>query len=203
MRKAVLVLSAVLLATVAVPAISQKSIPPQLREVLLRAVTNEREAIARYEGFAAKAEEEGYPGAAALFRACARGESVHAKRFASLLADGGVPLPDPPAAAPAVGTTADNLRSSAGLEAGERDGIYKEGLAAARQARAESATLCFDQTRDTEVEHANLLGNATRHLEEMKVAKKYYVCPKCGYTSDLDLPFCVLCRDSSHPKAVE
>ncbi len=54
--------------------------PLGIQRVLTNAVVGERQAIARYNAFAVKADEEGYPGAASLFRACAKAESTSARR---------------------------------------------------------------------------------------------------------------------------
>jgi rubrerythrin len=201
MKRCCTLLTVLLLAAawlVAAPAPSFK-----VRNVLDRAVTNERDAVARYKACAAKAEEEGYPGAASLFRAAAKAEEVHAQRFVAAMKDRGLEVPQAEPAVPEIGTTGDNLRVSSSNEISERDGIYKEAIAAAREGRDEELALIFDQTRDTEVEHANLMGNAARQLEKMKSPKTYYVCSKCGFTSDIDLPFCMLCRSDKHPHEVE
>ena len=175
-------------------ATAQAPLPRELRDAVERAIAGEREAIARYESFAAKAETDGYPGAAALFRAQARAESVHLKRFTRVLASRGLDVPDSKPAAPTAGDTADNLRAASAAERSERDGIYQEALAACRLHRAEEVAKIFDQTRDTEVEHANLCDTAVRQLAAFKSEKTFYVCTHCGYTTDVRLGMCALCR---------
>lgn len=174
----------------------------KIRNVLDRAVRNEREAVAKYEIFAQKAEEEGYPGAANLFRAAARAESVHAKRFEAAMKSRNIPVPTIGEVQPNVGSTADNLRTCASAELEERDGIYREALAAAKEARDENLYKIFDQTRDTEVEHANLMSAGVRNMDMLKEDKPYYVCDDCGYTTDVELPMCALCRVPEHPHTV-
>jgi rubrerythrin len=179
------------------------AVPFKVRNVLEKALLNEREAIARYELFAQKALDDGYPGAASLFRAAARAENVHAQRFAAALEERGIPVPETPAFHPVAGTTAENLRSAANAETQERDSMYLEGLNAASEARDDGVVKIFDQTRDTEVEHANLLSAAARQLDSFKQPRHYYVCDKCGYTTDVELPLCALCRVNKHPREVE
>lgn len=179
------------------------AVPFKLRNALDRAVINEREAVVRYEAFAKKADEEGYPGAATLFRAAARAEAVHAERFAMAMKERGLPIPEHVPSTPVVGTTAENLRTAASAEARERDTTYREALDAAHEASDAGIVKIFDQTRDTEIEHANLLQAATRQLESMKSGKPYFVCHECGYTTDIDLPMCALCRVHKHPHVVE
>jgi rubrerythrin len=53
------------------------------------------------------------------------------------------------------------------------------------------------------VEHANLCSAASRDLDSMKEAKTFYVCGKCGYTTDVKLPFCPACQHKVAPAAVK
>lgn len=188
--------------SIALCAIAATALPREVRIVLQNAVTNEREAVARYELFTQKAEEEGYLGAAALFRAQAQAERTHAERFAALLRASDSPLPAEQTFTPKVGTTAENLRTAAAAEREERDGIYREAIETCNVRGAAEIAKVFDQTRDTEVEHANLCNTAARDLESMKDAKTFYVCGECGYTTDVKLPFCPACQRRHPPDAV-
>jgi len=178
-------------------------VPFKIHNLLDRAVNNEREAAARYEVFAAKAAEEGYQGVANLFTAAARAESVHADRFAAALKERGLPVPEAVPYQPHAGTTAENLRVATLSETSERDGFYAEAAVEAHAAGDDAVAKMFDQTRDVEIEHMNLIVDATRHLEQMRTAKTFYVCSKCGYTTDVKLGFCALCRDGDHPHPVQ
>ena len=179
------------------------AVPFQVRNVLEKSRAGERAAVAPYEAFAQKATEEGYPGAAALFRACARAEGVHAERFENALKERGLEVPAVTKSLPAVGSTAENLRAAALAEAAERDSAYKEAVGIATHARDEALATMFDQTRDTEVEHANLLTTALRQLDQFKSAKHFYVCDQCGYTSDFGMGMCPLCRVNKRPHEIE
>ena len=200
MKRALLILAAL---SIALGAIAATALPSQVRYVLQNALTNEREAVARYELFARKADEEGYRGAAALFRAQARAERTHAERFTALLRAHEIPFPPEQTFTPNAGTTADNLRAAAAAERSERDGTYHEAIEICNQHRAPDIAKVFDQTRDSEVEHANLCTAAARDLESMKQPKAFYVCSKCGYTTDVRLPFCPACSHKQAPAAVE
>lgn len=114
----------------------------------------------------------------------------------------GIAVPEPAVHEQSVGTTADNLRAAAVAENQERDGTYREAIAAAGDARDEELVTLFDHTRDTEVEHANLFNTAARQLEQYKETKQFYVCDQCGYTTDVKLPMCALCRTHKHPHEV-
>lgn len=195
----VIALSSIALGTIA----ATNPLPREVREVLQRALVNEREAAARYEVFARKAQEEGYRGAAALFRAQAQAERTHGQRFASVLRAHDVALPAEEAYSPAAGSTAENLRSAAAAEKAERDGSYLEAIETCKLHGATEIAKLFDQTRDSEVEHGNLCVAASRDLDSMKEPKTFYVCGKCGYTTDVKLPFCPACQHKVAPEAVE
>ncbi|MGZ5444888.1 MAG: ferritin family protein [Thermoanaerobaculia bacterium] len=177
--------------------------PFRVQSIMQKALQNERDAVAKYEACALKATEEGYAGAAALFRAAARAEGVHAQLITEAMRVRGITVPEPTPGHPAIGSTADNLRSAAMAEAQERDTTYREALEAATDAKDQELVTLFDHTRDTEVEHANLFSAALRQLDGYKQPKHFYVCDKCGYTTDIDLPLCALCRTRAHPHEVE
>jgi rubrerythrin len=197
MKRTLLILAAL---SIALGAIAATALPSPVRNVLQTALTNEREAIARYELFARKADEEGYRGAAALFRAQAQAERTHAERFTALLRANDIPLPPEQTFTPDVRTTGENLRAAAAAERAERDGAYREAIETCNEQGATEIAKIFDQTRDSEVEHLNLCTAAARDLESMKSAKTFYVCGHCGYTTDVELPFCPACQ---HKKALE
>jgi rubrerythrin len=181
-------------------AVAADGLRTEVRIVVEKALAGEREAVARYEAFAVKADEEGYPGAAALFRAAARGEKAHARRFAAILEDHGHPVPEAAAHNPLVGGTGDNLRAASNAEAAERDGMYREAVEVCKLHKATDLAKVFDQTRDSEVEHNNLYQAAARNLDSLKQDRKYYVCDDCGYTTDVRLPICPACRSKHGPE---
>lgn len=170
------------------------------RYAIDKAVGNELEAVARYDAYAAKATEEGYLGAAALFRACARAEKIHASRFAALI---GEPLPADRKYNIAVRSTSDNLRASIAAETAERDGVYKEAINTAKRHGEENVAKVFDQTRDAETEHANLQAAAMQDLGSMKAMKEYYVCEECGYTMEISMSRCPSCQHNAHLLSVK
>ena len=195
----ILILSSLALATLA----ATNALPREVRDVLHRALLNEREAAARYEVFASKADEEGYPGAATLFRAQARAERTHAERFEEVLRAHDVELPPEKSFSPVAGSTRDNLFAASAAEKAERDGAYREAIETCKLHGSHEIAKIFDQTRDSEVEHGNLCNAAARDLDSMKQPKAFYVCAKCGYTTDVKLPFCPACQHKAAPKAVE
>ena len=98
-------------------------------ENLKEAFAGESQANRRYLYFAQKADVEGYPDIAALFRSVSEGETGHAFGHFDHLAAVGDPVTGEP-----VGATEDNLRSAIAGETYEYTEMYP-GFA--RTARAE------------------------------------------------------------------
>ena len=88
-------------------------------ETLKEAFAGESQANRRYLYFAQKADVEGYPDVAALFRSVAEGETGHAFGHFDFLAEVG-----DPATGCAVGATADNLKSAIEGETYEYTEMY-------------------------------------------------------------------------------
>src|SRR3954471_5897542 len=105
-------------------------------ENLKAAFASESQANRRYLYFAQKADVEGYPDVAALFRSVAEGETGHAFGHFDFLAEVGDPVTDVP-----VGATAENLKSAIEGETYEYTEMYP-GFA--KTARDEG----FDQTAE-------------------------------------------------------
>jgi len=138
----------------------------------------ESQAHFRNVVFAMKAEQEGYPQVARLFRAIAEAEAVHAFNHFRLLR--------------AVSDTQDNLESA----------FERENLAAStypqfiREANEEGNTgiaTVLGYSRDVEKEHAQLYKKAQAHMMAEEETE-YYVCQVCGHVSDGVLPDeCPIC----------
>src|SRR5882672_5011691 len=88
-------------------------------ENLKEAFASESLANRRYLYFAQKADIEGYPDVAALFRSIAEGETGHAFGHLDFLAAVGDPVTGEP-----VGPTKDNLRSAIARETYEYTEMY-------------------------------------------------------------------------------
>lgn len=176
------------------PAAEQRT-PFSVQRALTNAIIGERLAVARYEAFAQKADDEGYLGAAALFRAAAKAEGVHLRRFTALMQERNLPVPAETALKIEPGSTRENLQTAIAAEQGERDGAYLHAIQAANEDNDPAVAKVFDETRDAEVEHANLCAEAARNLGDMKAPHEYFVCDRCGYTTNVRLPLCPSCRD--------
>lgn len=150
-------------------------------ENLQAAYQGESNAHARYLAFAQKADEEGYAGAASLFRAAAKAEQIHAANHAEVIRKmGGSPKAE--VESPKVGTTAENLKAALAGESFERDTMYTAYLKKARQERNRDAIRTFNFARTVEAQHATLYREALEHLDDWKPARTFYVCPTCGTT---------------------
>ena len=103
---------------------------------LKEAFAGESQANRRYLWFAQKADVEGYPDAAALFRSVAEGETGHAHGHLEYLAEVG-----DPATGLAIGDTEDNFKAAIEGETYEYTQMYP-GMA--KTAREEG----FDQIAD-------------------------------------------------------
>jgi rubrerythrin len=149
------------------------------RDALQQAYTGEAKASLRLKVYAEKAEEEGYPQIAKLFRVIARSEEIHGARALKVLRE--------------IKTTEENLAESFQSEQGVAEVAYGEFV---RQAEAEgnrAAVLHFSQSKDVEEMHARLYKEAMNHLMEERETT-YYVCLVCGYIADGILPeICPVC----------
>jgi rubrerythrin len=136
-------------------------------ENLKEAFAGESQANQKYRAFAKKAEQDGFPNVARLFRTTAEAERIHAEGHIKAL-DG-------------VGATADNLQAAINGETYEFTTMYPPML---EQANADNhkAKRMFGYAVDAEAVHAKLY---TMALEAVKQGKdltevEFYLCPVCG-----------------------
>lgn len=182
------------------PTWTQTRDAPEIKDTAanLQAVfTNEMNARESYLAYAKQAEAESYPAVAKLFRACAKAESIHARRTVQAIALTGMParaLLD----RVDLGMTADNLRNALEGERYEMDVFYPALIARAKADHQSMAVRSLTLALGTEREHVRLMQNALDHLEERPVAATIYVCPWCGRTTDtLDFRKCPGCFTSA------
>jgi rubrerythrin len=135
---------------------------------LQQAFGGESMANRRYLFFAEKAEKEGYPGVARLFRAAAEAETVHARNH--LLA------------MDAIGTTQDNLTAASIGEHQEFTRMYPPFIEKAKEERNERAVKTFDYANKVEKIHYTYYEEALATLKEGKQFEErtYYICQVCG-----------------------
>ncbi len=198
-RNSALLLAAIgiLLAVAPLGAVPVGSVATKTLDNLQAAYNGESNAHARYLAFAQKADDEGYGKVAALFRAAARAEEIHAQNHAATIRDlGGTPKA---VIEPAVvKSTRDNLQAAIAGETYERDKMYPDFLAVAKSEGMKSALQTLNYAKTAEAEHAKLYQAALDKLEDMKgKGETYYVCTVCGMTVKVvDFAKCPSCFNS-------
>ena len=156
-------------------------------ENLKNAFAGESQANRRYLAFSQKAEQEGFPQIAKLFRAAAEAETVHALNHARIMGE--------------VKTTPDNLGTAILGETFEFKTMYPEYIKAAKVEKNQQAAWSFDLANKVEEIHAGLFSKAMDALKKGKsvIATEYYVCAVCGNTVEGGAPDkCPICGS---PKA--
>jgi rubrerythrin len=135
---------------------------------LKEAFAGESQANRKYLAFAEKAERDGLPNIARLFRTTAEAETIHAHGHLKALG--------------AVGSTADNLEEAIAGETYEYTEMYPPML---EQATSEEhpARRMFDYAVKAEAVHARLYTlalEAARRGEDLSETE-FYLCPVCGH----------------------
>ncbi len=118
-------------------------------ENLKEAFAGESQANRRYLWFAQKADVEGYPDVAALFRSVAEGETGHAFGHFDFLKEIGDPATGEP-----VGATVDNLKSAVAGETYEYTEMYPGFGKVAREEGFEEIAEWMETLARAEKSHA-------------------------------------------------
>lgn len=150
-----------------------------IRNALYQAYTGESKAALRLKVYAEKADAEGYPQLAKLFRVIAFSEELHGKRALRLLKE--------------IKSTEENLKASFESETRVAEVAYDDFIKRAEASDDKASSLYFSQSRDAEEIHAKLYKEAIDHMIEERDTT-YYVCDVCGFVSDGVLPeVCPIC----------
>jgi rubrerythrin len=126
---------------------------------LKEAFAGESQANRRYLYFAQKADVEGYPDIAALFRSVAEGETGHAFGHFDLLAEVGDPV-----TGEAVGPTTSNLKSAIAGETYEYTEMYPGFAKTARDEGLDQAAEWFETLARAEKSHAGRFGEGLKNV---------------------------------------
>ncbi len=154
----------------------------QTNENLKAAFSGESQANRRYLAYARKADEEGLPQVAKLFRAAAEAETIHALNHLRIMGE--------------IKSTKENLDTAVSGETFEFKTMYPEYLVEAKSAGNKHAVWSFDMANQVEQIHANLFSTAVEALETGKkmVSVDYFVCSVCGNTVEGEAPeTCPIC----------
>jgi rubrerythrin len=131
------------------------------------AFAGESQANQKYRAFAKKADQDGFPTIAKLFRTAAEAERIHAEGHLKSMEG--------------IGSTADNLKAAFEGETYEYKEMYPPMLEQANS-DAHVAKRMFEYALEAEAVHAKLY---TMALEAVKQGKdlegvEFYLCPVCG-----------------------
>jgi rubrerythrin len=154
----------------------------RLKEAFYKVYEGEAKAALRLKIFSKKAEEEGLPQIAKLFRVIAFSEEIHGERALRMLRE--------------IKDTESNLKESFQSETHIAGVAYEKFLEMAENLGDQMASTILSQSRDVEDGHAKLYRYAINHLIGERETT-YYVCQICGYVSDGILPErCPICSAS-------
>jgi rubrerythrin len=147
---------------------------------LKEAFAGESQANRKYLAFAVKADQEGFPQAARLFRAAAEAETVHAHAHLRVLKG--------------IRSTRENLQEAITGETHEFRKMYPEMIEAAKAEGEKAAERSFAYANDVEKIHAGLYQKMLDNLGGTQESYSYYVCPVCGFTAEKQAPgICPVC----------
>jgi rubrerythrin len=150
---------------------------------LKAAFAGESQANRKYLAYAKKADADGHPQVAKLFRAAAAADPVHAHNHFRAL-DG-------------VRTTSDNLKDAIEGENYEAVTMYPDFIKDAEAESMKRALNSFKWAWEVEKVHEGLYRKALATLEAQQPMQEvdYYVCPTCGFTHEgpLEGP-CPICK---------
>ena len=137
---------------------------------LNEAFAGESQANRHYLFFAEKAEKEGYPQIARLFRATAEAETVHAHKHLDVM--GGI------------GTTKNNLEAAICGEHYEFTEMYPGFIEQAESENNKGARVSFSFANEVEKIHHGLYQKALEALSSGQKLKDqaYFICQVCGNT---------------------
>ncbi|MCS7096537.1 MAG: rubrerythrin family protein [Candidatus Bathyarchaeota archaeon] len=145
-------------------------------ENLEKAFAGESQAHMRYLIFAEKAEEEGFPNVARLFRAIAYAEQVHAKNHYGTLG--------------LIRESAENLQAAIDGETHEVEEIYPAYSTVAKLQGEKGAQRVMEWALQAEKIHAGMYQKAKQAVESGKDIKMgpIFICKLCGYTVEGEVP---------------
>ena len=134
---------------------------------LKEAFAGESQASQKYRAFANKAERDGFPNVAKLFRTASAAEQIHAEGHLKAM-DG-------------VGSTADNLQAAMDGETYEFTEMYPPMIEQA-DADEHKAKRMFNYAAKAEAVHAKIYKMALEAVARGEdFAEEFFLCPVCGH----------------------
>ncbi|MFX0152124.1 MAG: rubrerythrin family protein [Candidatus Hodarchaeota archaeon] len=157
----------------------------------MAAFAGESQANRKYLAFAKKADQEGFPQVARLFRAAAEAETVHA--HSHLRVYGGIK------------STTENIKAAIEGEHYEFTKMYPDFLEDAKAEKKKAAERTFDFANQVEKIHHKLYSKALEAVEGGNDLPQVamFVCEVCGYTVEGEAPdICPICG-AKHEKFMD
>jgi rubrerythrin len=152
-------------------------------ELLRAAFAGESQTNRRYLAFAVKADQEGFPQVARLFRAAAESETVHAHNYLKALKG--------------LQSTQENLKEAISVESAAYKSRYPEMIKVAKKEGNEEAETFFRYALESERIHARLFQRLLDTLATSQEGLSYFICMGCGHTAEKKPPkACPLCGGS-------
>ena len=137
------------------------------QENLKEAFAGESQASQKYQAFAKKAERDGFPNVAKLFRTASAAEQIHAEGHLRAM-DG-------------IGSTADNLQAAIDGETHEFTEMYPPMIEQA-EADGHKAQRMFKYAVGAEAVHAKIYKMALEAIQNGEdFAEEFFLCPVCGH----------------------
>jgi len=150
---------------------------------LKAAFAGESQAYMKYMIFADKAEKDGKPNIAKMFRAIAFAERVHATNHFRVLGQ--------------INDTGDNLVQAKGGEDYEVDEMYPAFKVVAEYQGEKAAVRSMEFAMEAEKIHSAMYGDAKAVVDRGNDIEpvRYLVCEVCGWTGEGDAPDnCPICN---------
>jgi rubrerythrin len=141
---------------------------------LMAGFAGESQANRKYLAFAKKADGDGFPQVARLFRAAAAAETVHALTHFRTAGE--------------VRTTEENLKTAINGENYENTIMYPGFIKDAEEEGDAKALRSFTWANEAEKVHEMLYKEALATLGKPGEEYDYYVCPVCGHTHKRSAP---------------
>ena len=153
---------------------------------LMDAFAGESQANRKYLAFAKKAEKDGYPNIAKIFRAIAEAETIHAHKHLEV--------------AGKIGSTLENLKGAVEGEQYEFKQMYPEFIQAAEEEGHKKAQKTFEYANAAEKVHGKTFEELHELVEKGQdyVDKDVFLCPVCGWVGMDPAPErCPICNTPS------
>lgn len=174
----------------------------QTEKNLIFSFANESQAHARYSFFASQAKKDGFVEVQAFFEQTADQEKAHAKRFFKFL-EGGMVNVNAEFPAGTIGTTLENLETSAKLEHEEMESVYPGFAETAEKEGFPVIAAAYRAIAVAEGEHSRVYSEFAKRIREDKMFESdkevVWQCRKCGFLmKGLKAP--AKCPACEHPR---